>query len=104
MYLILSPRTLYYMFFTSRVSITTYAAANVEHACAVPYLRTEDCMHMRGTNTHYWGKLLLKVLHYNIALLPKKVNNFVTQLLFMESNVLHYFCVTFALLFKYVCF
>ncbi len=25
-----------------------------------------------------WGKLLLKVMHYNIALLPKKVTNFVT--------------------------
>ncbi len=26
----------------------------------------------------YWGKLLLKVMHYNIALLPKKVTNYVT--------------------------
>ncbi len=56
-----------------------------------------------------WGKLLLKVMHYNIALLHKKVTNHVTLLLFMESNALHYFCVTFALLFKYeqgfiVCF
>ncbi len=56
-----------------------------------------------------WGKLLLKVMHYNIALLSKKVTNYVTQVLFMESNALHYFCVTFALLFKYeqgliVCF
>ncbi len=25
-----------------------------------------------------WGKLLLKVTHYNIALLPKKVTNYVT--------------------------
>ncbi len=25
-----------------------------------------------------WGKLLLKVMHYNIALLPKKVTNYVT--------------------------
>ncbi len=47
-----------------------------------------------------WGKLLLKVMHYNIALLPKKVTNYITTLLFMESNVLHYFCITFALLFK----
>ncbi len=38
-----------------------------------------------------------------------KVTNYVTLLLFMESNALYYFCVTFALLFKYeqgliVCF
>ncbi len=25
-----------------------------------------------------WGKLLLKVMHYNIALLPKKVTSYVT--------------------------
>ncbi len=25
-----------------------------------------------------WGKLLLKVMHYNIALLPQKVTNYVT--------------------------
>ncbi len=25
-----------------------------------------------------WGKLLLKVMHYNIVLLPKKVTNYVT--------------------------
>ncbi len=48
-----------------------------------------------------WGKLLLKVMHYNIALLPKKVTNYVTKLLFMESNALRYFCVIFALLFNY---
>ncbi len=34
-------------------------------------------------------------MHYNIALLPKKVTNYVTLLLFMESNALHYFRVTF---------
>ncbi len=39
-----------------------------------------------------WRKLLLKVMHYNIALLPKKVTNYVT---FMESNALYYFCITF---------
>ncbi len=39
------------------------------------------------------GKLLLKVMHYNIALLHKKVTNYVTLLLFMESNALCYFCV-----------
>ncbi len=37
---------------------------------------------------------------YNITLLPKKATNCVTLLLFMESNVLYYLCVTFALLFK----
>ncbi len=25
-----------------------------------------------------WGKLLLKVMHYNIALLPNKVSNYIT--------------------------
>ncbi len=29
-------------------------------------------------NNQCWGKLLLKVMHYNIALLPKKVTNYVT--------------------------
>ncbi len=48
-------------------------------------------------------------MHYNIVLLPKIVTNYDTSLLFMESNALHYICVTFALLFKYeqgliVCF
>ncbi len=56
-----------------------------------------------------WRKLLLKVMNYNIAFLPKKVTNYVTKLRFMKSNALHYFCVSFALLFKYeqvliVCF
>ncbi len=40
------------------------------------------------------GKLLLKVMHYNIALLHEKIINCVTQLLFMESDA-SYFCVTF---------
>ncbi len=40
-----------------------------------------------------WGKLLLKVMHYNITLLPKK--QLIMLLTFMESNVLRYFCVTF---------
>ncbi len=40
-------------------------------------------------------------MHYNIALLPKIVTIYVTWLLFMESNALHCFCLTFALLFKY---
>ncbi len=30
------------------------------------------------TNTQCWGKLLLKVMHYNIALLSKKVTNYIT--------------------------
>ncbi len=35
-------------------------------------------------------------MHYNIVLLPKKVTNYITLLLFMETiNVLHYFWVTF---------
>ncbi len=42
-----------------------------------------------------WGKLLLKWMYYNIALLPKKVPNYVTQLLFVESNALRYFCIIF---------
>ncbi len=36
-------------------------------------------------------------MHYNIALLPKKVTYYVTWLLFMESNALRYFRVTFEL-------
>ncbi len=48
-------------------------------------------------------------MHYNIALLPKKVTNYIIWLLLMESNAIHYFCVIFTLLFKYkqgliVCF
>ncbi len=43
------------------------------------------------------GKLLLKVMHYNIALLPKKDNDLhYFKLHFMESNALRYFCITFA--------
>ncbi len=30
------------------------------------------------TGGQCWEKLLLKVMHYNIALLPKKVTNYVT--------------------------
>ncbi len=29
-------------------------------------------------NHQCWGKLFLKVMHYNIALLPKKVTNYIT--------------------------
>ncbi len=34
--------------------------------------------HTPVTHHQCWGKLLLKVMHYNIALLPKKVTNYVT--------------------------
>ncbi len=30
------------------------------------------------SNHQCWGTLLLKVMHYNVALLPKKVTNYVT--------------------------
>ncbi len=30
------------------------------------------------TGHQCWGKLLLKVMRYNVALLPKKVTNYVT--------------------------
>ncbi len=48
-------------------------------------------------------------MRYNITLLPKNVTNYITWLLFLYSNARIYFCVTFALLFKYeqgsiVCF
>ncbi len=33
---------------------------------------------IKDPNKQCWGKLLLKVMHYNIALLPKKVTNYVT--------------------------
>ncbi len=41
-----------------------------------------------------WGKLLLKVMHYNIALLYKKATNYITfTVTFTESNAfLHTFC------------
>ncbi len=39
------------------------------------------------TDQQCWGKLLLKVMHYNIAYSLKKVTNYVTSLLFMENNV-----------------
>ncbi len=42
-----------------------------------------------------WGKLLLKVIHCDIALFPKKVTDYITWLLFMENNALRYFCSTF---------
>ncbi|XP_016385003.1 multidrug resistance-associated protein 1-like isoform X2 [Sinocyclocheilus rhinocerous] len=45
-----------------------------------------------NTPKQCWGKLLLKVMHYNISLLRKKVTNYITKLLFMGSNVLCYFC------------
>ncbi len=32
----------------------------------------------RSINNQCWGKLILKRMHYNIALLPKKVANYVT--------------------------
>ncbi len=35
---------------------------------------TDDLMY----DDQCWGKLLLKVMQYNIALLPKKVTNYVT--------------------------
>ncbi len=44
-----------------------------------------------------WGKLLLKVMHYNIALLPKKVT--ITFLIYFLWKVMRY--VTFALLSHY---
>ncbi len=37
------------------------------------------------------GKLLLKWMRYNIVLLSKNVTNYVTLLLFMESDALRYF-------------
>ncbi len=58
----------------------------------------------RGIEDQCWGKLLLKVMHYNIALFPKKV---ITLLSYFLWKVMRY--ITFALLFKYekgliVCF
>ncbi len=44
-----------------------------------------------------WGKLLLKVMHYNIALLPKKLQ--ITLLSYFLWKVMHY--VTFTLLSSY---
>ncbi len=33
-------------------------------------------LHMKWIRLQCWVKLLLKVMHYNIALLPKKVTNY----------------------------
>ncbi len=44
-----------------------------------------------------WGKLLLKVMHYNIALLPKKL--LITLLIYFLWKVMRY--ITFALLSHY---
>ncbi len=52
--------------------------------------KIKSCQKLYG-GEQCWGKLLLKVMHYNIALLHKKV----IVLLLMESNALHYFCITF---------
>lgn len=41
-----------------------------------------------AVNRQCWGKLLLK-MHY-IALLPTKVTNCITYLVFMQSNASHY--------------
>ncbi len=40
--------------------------------------RSHTHMHIILTQGQCWGKLLLKVMRYNIALLPKKVTNYVT--------------------------
>ncbi len=42
-------------------------------------LKMNECL--TGLERHEgecWGKILLKVMHYNIVLLPKKVTNYVT--------------------------
>ncbi len=39
--------------------------------CAMPTVK-------HGGGSQCWGKLLLKVMHYNVALLPKKVTNYIT--------------------------
>ncbi len=46
------------------------------------------------TTSEFWGKLLLKVMHYNIVLLPKKY--LIVLVIFMEGNVLHYSSFTFS--------
>ncbi len=53
--------------------------------------------HHKHANTllHYEhqcrGKILFKVMHYNIALLPIKVTNYVTLLLLLWKVMLRYF-------------
>ncbi len=63
---------------------------------AADFIRSEHFNISHAFTSHQCrGKLILTVMHYNIALLPKKVTNYVTCLLFMEMNVLYYICVTF---------
>ncbi len=45
-----------------------YVSVLFEHPAHFNYANDNQC----------WGKLLLKVMHYNIALLSKKVTNYVT--------------------------
>ncbi len=48
----------------------------------VKYYNIYVTLDHKTSHKQCWGKLLLKVMHYNIALLPKKVTNYVTLLLF----------------------
>ncbi len=60
---------------------------------AAPCASPPGCPAVRQSCFQCWGKLLSNVMHCNIALLPKKVTNYVT---FMEWNALnHCFWVTF---------
>ncbi len=43
----------------------------------------------RGIEDQCWGKLLLKVMHYNIALFPKKVITLLSYFLWKVMNVQH---------------
>ncbi len=66
------------------------------NVCCLILINKSECSALTAFPLSVLGKVTFKkVMHYNIALLPKKVTNYVTYSLFMESNALHYFCVTF---------
>ncbi len=48
---------------------------------ALDLVQTKSTM----TKQQFWGKLLLKVMHYNIALLLKKVTNYVSWLFLIQE-------------------
>ncbi len=42
------------------------------------FAKQKSASTLKYVDCQCWGKLLLKVMHYNIALLPKKVTNYIT--------------------------
>ncbi len=63
--------------FLSAACIHVMSCAVCHAACVFHWLSCISCCRVLSEHVAYeqcWGKLLLKVMHYNIALLPKKNN------------------------------